>query len=123
MVHFLASPLLVLDRYRLEAGLGTSELDNFSAFTSDLSELLVTSRWAACVARSQEQSEVDPGPGGEGLPGDHPQKFNVDTVPRIGKRDTGAFTKHHFGVFMLEVLGCKKVPNIWMGFIVLHVPF
>ena len=35
------------------------------------------------MARSQEQSEVNPGPGGEGLPGDHPQKFNVDTVPRI----------------------------------------
>ena len=75
------------------------------------------------MARSQEQSEVNPGPGGgEGLPGYHPQKFNVDTVPRIGKRDTGAFTKHHFGVFMLEVLGCKKAPNIWMGLIVLHVP-
>lgn len=74
------------------------------------------------MARSQEQSEVNPGPGGEGLPGDHPQKLNGDTVPRIGKRETGAFTKHHFGVFMLEVLGCKKSPTFWMGLIVLHVP-
>ena len=80
------------------------------------SELLVTSRWAACVARSQEQSEVNPGPGGEGLPGCHPQKLNVDTVPRIGKRNTGALTKHHFGVVHVRISRLQKSPQHLDGF-------